>query len=341
MMKKLFLLAFSLGMISLQAQDIITRSDLAYQEGDRHSFSTTNALELEMGLTPETAGPNVSWDLSTISVEILEGKTSVYVDPATTPFAGQVEGANMAIKNENEMDGPYQFVNLSDEGLDHYYTGWYEGGITGFSSFTPPLKALEFPMSYGQTFEQDWVAEMYQEGVLVMIDSTSTSVEVDAWGTVITPAGTFTDVLRMKRISLSSGYMYYGGKWIHTADLSSVDYTWFKAGIHTSLINVSGFLDEEGYTVVWLTNPNVTSVEESVLKPEIRVWPNPAAELLNVEARSIEGLNFYDITGRLIREVEGHGVDILSFSTTAFPRGSYVMEVQSGGARQRKIVVLH
>ncbi len=340
-MKRILFLLLSLVLLPLQAQVIITRSDLAYQEGDRHSFNNTDPLDLVTGISPETAGPNVSWDFSTVNVSILVGKTSVYVDPASTPFAAQVEGANLAIKNEDEINGPYQFVNLTDEGLEHYYTGWYEDGISAFYTFTPSLKALEFPMSYGQTFEQDYVAELYKEGSLFMIDSSSASVEVDAWGTVTTPVGTFTDVLRMKRTTIASGYMYYDGNWVHTADLSTIVYSWFKAGIHTALINVSGFLDEEGYTLIWLTNPGSTGMEEPKTVPELRIWPNPATEFLNIESEAIEELTLYDIAGKLTLEANANGASSLRLTTSGLSRGSYLLEVRSGGATIRQIVVLY
>jgi hypothetical protein len=183
--------------------------------------------------------------------------------------------------------------------------------------------------------------EMYQEGSLFMIDSSSTTAEVDAWGTVTTPAGTFSNVLRLKRTTESAGYMYYGGTFMHTADLSTIDYTWFKAGIHTSLITVSRFTDEDGYMVTWLTNPDAAGNRAIGEGRLFRIFPVPADDILYLEGAPVDRYSLYDSGGRLLMSGEGHGNSSLCLRTEQLEPGVCFLVVDSNGNRIRKKILIN
>ena len=346
-MKTSLSILFALILLPLQAQVSISKSDIAFRVGDVHAYQTSDHIELVTNINPETSGANVRWDFSSPDVTFLDVKSLEYVDPSSTVYTDSVEGANLAIKSLGEVNGVYQFVNITDEGLEHLYSAFYQDGSSNMSTFTPPLLAMKYPMTYGQAFQQEYAVEMLHLGKLFMLDSSTTSVEVDAWGTVSTPAGTFTDVLRMKRTTIAAGYMYHEGNWMFTSDLSTTDYSWFKAGIHTALVNISKFEDEDGYSMVYLTNPEITGMEAYPTEADqaddlFRIYPNPVTDVLTLECSSgnIESYILFDTSGRIVKQEKNCASHAVVLPTSDISSGSYILEISSGIEKSRKKVII-
>ncbi|MEZ5071821.1 MAG: hypothetical protein R2751_12905 [Bacteroidales bacterium] len=158
--------------------------------------------------------------------------------------------------------GPYQYVKVSDDAITHHYTGVMGDEGSVFGPVEPSFTHLRFPVEYGQQFVESYVQRLSGDVGMNMLDSVDVTVSVDAYGTVITPAGTYTDALRLKRRAVYKSYTEVSGEWIWTYDLDATEYHWLVAGIHTPVITVTQYdYDDPGaFMVQYLTNGQVSSV---------------------------------------------------------------------------------
>ncbi len=86
------------------------------------------------------------------------------------------------------------------------------------------------------------------------------------------------------------------------------------------------------------------SIEDDVLRENLRVYPNPVQGLLTVEtqdaARPITQVTLYDLTGRMVRSQANLRTSHVEMNVSSLPQGIYVLRVQAGeGQFTQRIVV--
>jgi hypothetical protein len=92
-------------------------------------------------------------------------------------------------------------------------------------------------------------------------------------------------------------------------------------------------------------NPSATSVSQVLKTDDIHIYPNPASDILIVQAMGILSkemdINLYDITGRLVKTGRLYqGSTICYIDTKTLYNGNYVLEVVSGDQKLSKTIVL-
>jgi hypothetical protein len=76
------------------------------------------------------------------------------------------------------------------------------------------------------------------------------------------------------------------------------------------------------------------SDQEIASEPEIRVYPNPANDCLNVEIPALSGLadiSIYDLTGRMIRKTDSHDV-LTKIDISILNPGSFIIKITTGNS---------
>ena len=137
-------------------------------------------------------GPQV-WDFSALTGSEAE-MTMTFLDPGETPFADLFPEANVCFYVEGEFlpgGNPYYGYNkVSPSQVEDL-------GMKGASFdvvYDAPFVTWKWPLSFGTT----WTASRtYGEGEDPLVTETH-ETEVDAWGTVQVPVGTF-ECLRVRR----------------------------------------------------------------------------------------------------------------------------------------------
>ncbi len=116
---------------------------------------------------------------------------------------------------------------------------------------------------------------------------------------------------------------------------------------------------EDGYWITWLEEgsdgypelefvprDSITSIDPSVFSPleyNLRVFPNPFSETLNILAEGYEGsasLRIYDITGHLVHRSLSSGSNTFSWNSAGRPSGTYIVTISSDDFTSSKRVVL-
>jgi len=341
-MKKLLILILALSTLGLQAQIILTRSNSTLNINDTYDVLSSDPMQMVTNIDPNPAGENVSWDLSSMNADFITGPTSVCVDPGTTLFSSEFADANLCIRDLEDEYGPYQYLKITDTKYELLGIGWHaaEGNSTAY--YSPALTALEFPTSLGSTLSQNFTVNITTSEGVEMIDSSSVIIEADAWGTVITPAGSYDNVLRVKRATVSSTYLHMGeNNWMAAGSGTIIDYEWFKPGIPVTVINVSEFVGDEGYTVAYLADHTHTGIDP-VLAQTSEVFPNPCSDQITIinEGPALTSVRLYTLTGELVM-AEALKSTRHELKTSSLKKGVYLLLLKSHESSCTKKVIIN
>lgn len=276
--------------ITCFAQPTIS-SSVAGEVGDEFSFTIVNTTDFD----PGPAGENVTWDFSGISTT---GTASNYtlITAEATGEGGTFPGANIAADYGADTYAFYK-ISASEYTLYGVYTP-----VTVIS-YSDPEEIVVFPLTYGTTNEDDLYSEFFSG--IETIRSGSNELLGDGYGTLILPSGTYTNVLRMK---LQEDYSDEGVGFPITIEYNFESYYWFKEGIKGPLFQynyqevVSGIPTvNESYQI----NNNVeeVTIQSNLISSDIKLFPKPASEGLNLTAANgiqLIRAEIVDITGRMV-----------------------------------------
>lgn len=271
---------------------IVLENNLNFAIGDNYRI---DGYTLVNTIDPGPAGPNQVWNFETIDGEdFFEGEHAIGVDPATTPYADTaiVAQADVCIRNVNETGfGPYSYYRSNSDSRDLLALGWHQTGNSSFSTWYDALTDLVFPMAYGDDFTYDFEMLMYgiDFGYHVMRDSGNVVVEADAWGSITTPAGTFTEVLRVKTVStVHSWYRFDAGEPMeYLGVFEDVSYNWYAEDIKVPVMIIMEFLfkneDMGMYSANYLAEYDFQTGLNVMADVSVAVYPSPAKEVIKME----------------------------------------------------------
>ena len=188
------------------------------------NFTYSNT-ELDAG----SSGENVNWDFSSLN-DISTDFTSVVENCPENLNCNQFSNSDKISFLEGENSYTYfSFSNNEFLELGSYSTE------NGKNTYSDPKITYKFPITYGQTYQDSFYAsyEFSTEGNI----AGNQTIAVDGYGTLKIPSGTFTPVLRIKRMQNISNPMIPG------LTTTIVSYEW---------------IDKEGIIRLTLLNNNTT-----------------------------------------------------------------------------------
>jgi len=344
----------SFAQITVTDADLMSVGDIIYQ-----AYDDAPASSISLG----NNGPNQTWDFSALQVQ--EYDTTEFIDPVGTPFANIHPTANLCI----EDDGEYVYINKDALGVN----------LVGFDNLPYPKLLLPLPLTYGanttvgpitimdsvmvNVFLPDSIAILITQGQAQTIDSikivveSSTEFNVDAYGNVIIPMGTF-DALRVKMDDVTSTdyYVYCtdtlffgaGSGWypmpavIIPSEVEVVSsYQWWTNDASVKFALVQMDVDSlGGIDAVDFMHSPVPASAANLSADNINIYPIPATYNLSVEAKNNEltVLSLVDLNGKLILKKEFTQATNLDVSQIA--KGIYYLNLNTEeGNFTKKIVI--
>ncbi len=309
-MRKLLLAGALAATAQLSAQPTLTSMD-APSPGDVITLKGDSVYAYE-----GNSGANVTWNYGSVSTSMTA--TNNYVAASSTPYHTAFPGSNIA--------------SFEDTSTYNYWTKtssiWQSdgsGSSMGNTISTDPSTAMVFPFTYNSSYTDSFASSGTIGGIQVDMWGTI-SVIADGYGTLITPAGTFNDVLRCKRILI--GHVdVFGFTAIDTAEV----YEWYKPGYKAPLMTIT-------HQKVWetLTNTSDTGTYYSYLQPSpnnvefqsataaLSIVPNPATDAISLPGlKTNMQYSIADITGRTIKTGNYHPGQPVSVAT--LPEGLYFL----------------
>jgi len=216
-------------------------------------------------------------------------------------------------------------------------------------SYSDPEDFLRFPFTYGNTYSDPW-SVTFVSGGYTFYRTGHTVVTADGYGTLITAAGTFTNVTRVEFHEIYKDSAYFGMPYVITYD--NDEFFWYKDGTHAPLAasftttnsTGTGSLQQSLYLVGGLAG-----VEENGSIREFSLYPNPATSSVtlsfNLDKSSTLETSVYDVTGKQVQSAvstdAASGANSINLDVAALPAGIYVAQIRSNGsiAATRRFVV--
>jgi hypothetical protein len=284
-----------------------------------------------------SAGGGNNWDFS--GLQSTETFNMLSVNPATTPHIGEFPGANISTYSQEEYGGypaeVWSYMNLNGNftNLGQAITSDSLPGVMITQKYNPASIEIQTPMTFNSTWSQSYVSTQYYNGLPLNTSNISSTVIVDAHGTMTLPGGANFEALRIRESMSVSGIV-------------SVNYSFLaKNGANVTVSAVdenpptSGVIDIDWYD--WNT-PFSTDVEQIGGLPQdfslSQNYPNPFNPSTKIEysipEASFVQLKVYDILGNevatLVDEEQSAGSYRADFAGADLTSGFYVAQLRAG-----------
>jgi hypothetical protein len=350
LMKKLFPLAILLQVF------MIGHSQIVLQGSDLPGANDTLRITLTdgSGINVNQTGPNFTWNfasLPTNSQSVLEYKSSLQ-----TPYALFFLGLNIfGLKGQDLTFGGFGLTDL----FDFYIidNSQYAVRGIGFKFQNVPLGAtysqnqriFRLPLRFNDRDSSNFSVTIQLPDIGRYKSSGYRKYEVDGWGKVTTPNGTF-DCLRVKSFisSIDSFTVSLAGlNFNFGIPNDRYEYAWYAKGQKAPVLQVEGrqtgtnFVATRTFYRGFDRNP-ATAVSESESFFGWSIYPNPTNSVWQMTADpTVLGatLSLFDLSGKLLQS------EILTrtqhtISVDATETGLYLAVLEKDGKREVKQLLL-
>lgn len=286
--KSLFLFLILINNI-VNAQNL-TRNDIGYQIGESYTMFQSAYQN------PGSDGIGVTWDLSSMTDQF--GQIDVTISDNTSLFPNSNTVMAMSV-------GYNDYFNITNNSIE-VVGGDFNGG--SIKNYTNAQTFINFPITSSSNFTDTYESNS-NGGSEVTLGNIHE--EFSGSGTLITPIGTFTDVVRLKQTRIQSSTINS----ITQTD-TSISYLWYKAGIHHELAVINS---ESGY---YTSATNLNTEENQLFYVDI--YPNPAFETIKLQSNgNISDLKIYDLSGELVLEKVITNFSIIELNVADLNSGIY------------------
>lgn len=317
------------------AQTVITYDDHAPQIGDVVQTTYVDVME---AVDPGTTGGGQTWDFSMYTGG--ETETVTFIDPAGTLWGGEVT-SNLAVQVDYRSF-LVTYYNVTNSKAANVAIGTHDEEMGDvLMIFDDEMDLLHFPFAYGDSFEDTYSYTMEFSG-MSMVTSGTMTYNADAYGTIITPSGTYNNVLRVTCVDVETTETWFNGNLIDTSTETYTTYEWYS---QNSTPPVAGLdIDAEYPDEASLTfNETQTGVNDYVENMNV-AWPNPVDDVLtiNTSAFSSEStIRIFNSTGSVVMEFCASG-NRIEVAVDDFTSGIYFVTGLGvdGSLINKKVVVL-
>lgn len=316
-----FLTLISIFLSSMvNAQPTITSTGVNPSIGESTVFKTDTSITF----TPGSAGANQTWDLTFLQPQI--NGPSTYVATNTTAAYLNFPSANIATTSA-QGDG---YFNVTSNAMQYY--GIAAQGI--IMSYDDPEDLIHYPFAYNDTYTDTWLT-IFSNGGYTFYRSGSTTVTADGYGTLITPTGTYQNVLRVHSVQTYQDSTNIGVPFI--INYSSDQYGWYSNGIHCQIANMFNTTASTGASQAggsYLESTTGISDQQQAIS-SLDVSPSPATDNISIDftmSQPVEvDVTVFNLLGEKMMSVPCNKSNSTSvkFNVTELPDGIYFAKVMS------------
>lgn len=327
------------GFAIAQSPALIEEADLP-QIGDNFIVATASPL---IAFDGEDTGPDHNWDFGWLTPTITD--TTHWIDENDTDplyfFLWLTSDiAEQAISNiENDfitIEDVFNFYELSNDRfafsgfagtiLDIPFPIWYEENET----------ILELPATYGQSTTSYSGFDFEIPGVGGWAEQRERFNDVDGWGSITTPAGTY-DVIRLKSVINIVDTFSYDVTVIPFA-YTTTEYSWFAPGegIPVLKITLQNVLGVETITSVTYKTGELTAITTADENANAIQIAQPIQEILQGNIDVVNGgtyvCSLVDMQGRIVSSWTaqfGNGTNNIEQDVHALSSGVYVLQIEN------------
>lgn len=365
MKKRLLPTLLILSSVQVFSQVTVNQADMP-SAGDTLRFSVANTSGIDAG----SGGSNQTWDFSNLQ------STSQFVDEflpvASTPFTYVATYGFPFSSSYSDMgrldNSAFQIPTIPIPGFEISITDVYNFYKSNSGDFSQ--------MGFGASINSFPVPIPYSDAdVLVPLPLTSSSTnssaysfniqiptlgyygrqavrnnEVDGWGTLITPFGTFQTLrVRSELVYTDTLAIDQLGFGFQLPEQSEIKYKWLAPGYGWPLLEITAtvlpFIGTETITRVVYRDGGIdeTGFNDQLQVNDVLLYPNPASDvaIVNTQLKKASTMSYtiLDATGRVISQVNrgvqaaGTCMEILPLTQLNLANGMYFIKIQAGTDR--------
>lgn len=332
------LVQISFGINISEAQIVINES-FKFRAGDRYTSVSVDTANVSQG----AAGANITWNFSGVSL-LNDPFENMFVSPVQTPGSEYFPGATLVQK----IDSTY--IYTKEEGNAFYSMGMY-AGKEGTRIFGDMQKTFQYPFAFSNSFTDSYSAVMEGKGYSVISNGQYT-VTADAWGTLILPAATYSNSLRVKSVTNNTDTINYEGSVLVSASLST-NYSWYVSGSKAPVFSISYIQTQFGtfkyvsysYPVVSGIIGNNAAADKFTLEQNYPNPFNPSTKIsFSVPKPGFVSLKIFDITGKeaavVTNEFMNAGKYTAEFNASSLTSGTYFYRLEANGFSETRKMIL-
>jgi hypothetical protein len=287
-------------------------------------------------LTPGPAGANQTWSFAGVPQGLMFSAS--IISPVGTPAASQFPQANKVFRFSNDTINflrYYKDNSQQSEGLGSATYFNLPGFEPSFEKFTDTRIEARFPLNFGQSFTDTYSSSSTQEVAGQIVATTymkgKMTMKYDAYGTLITPAGTFPNAIRMnikETIKDSTVVNSLPDPIVNSSNKTI--FLWFQNSGSTFPIKFQleydTIMGEDGLepNVSGYYSQSLTSVESTQESIDWDFFPNPAGnfiEILHPSGKQMDRLRLVSSQGKVFSCPVSYGKVDLTF----IPSGIYLL----------------
>lgn len=302
------------------AQPTLTATGVNPVYGDVYSGYTSGYI------SPGSSGANQTWNLASLTGS--SGGTATAVAPASTTYGSSFPGSNLSW--DNNSSASESFYKTSPTAFQFYGIA----SSTTLMSYSNPEDFLRFPFTYNDTYYDTWAVQFVNGGYTFYRTGTTT-VTADGYGTLITPNGTYNNVLRIHFVQVYQDSANIGGPYI--VSYNNDEYMWYKEGVHVQLATLYNLTTSAGgpYTGGSYATGSLGVENAPLLISSVNLFPNPATDQVTVdftltENQAVEIKLFNDLGQqvKISQSVGGvQGLNMLQLDVADLPEGIYFAQL--------------
>lgn len=300
----------SFSQVTLQA------TDLNPVVGDAYTVYSATYV------APGSSGSNVTWDLSSMQPI---GSPGIMDHQAPSP---NYPTTNIQIVNM--VTTPTEITHMIASSTSQIYVAQESDGVV--TDYSDPMQVLAFPVTDGLDVTDPLAATFTSNGIDFTRTGT-THIQASGWGTLITPEGTFTDVVRVRlEIDIADASS------VLNVTYNTITYMWYKAGYHYPLAAVAEFTTSLSpnpqYSGVYMEVDGVGT--EEITNSALSVHPNPSGGVVTIETESFNKASVINALGQVVLTSDQKQFDLSSFES-----GIYTVFVEdlSGNIVSERLVL--
>jgi hypothetical protein len=271
-----------------------------------------------------------------------------FVAPTGNPGAASFPSATLA---SNQGSGTWGYLTNASNGLYLIGADVTASGVAVAIPFSPSAPEIPTPFTYGNTtglVVYTGTASATVSGIPVVIKHRAfRTVTADAFGTITTPAGTYSNTLRIYTHETYSDSIFtnvLGSLSFYEALYdTTINYRWYQNATNALVVSLDQKTSGATKDIQYLqgSTAGINTVKQSVLSTNL--YPNPTSGItyLSYENQSSANVNasIYDITGRQVAtlvnnqpQAAGKQVLTIDVNNLQLPQGLYMVQLTVNGA---------